>query len=118
MRFLPTTSAALALACSGGSSTAETADCASFSNPLERDVCYGKELKGLPASQADRALQIAGLMTDPMVRGEAVTTYVAAKANCLAPDKGQALCNVLEGRDQSYCQRRLSAPHLQTDCSE
>ena len=109
---------AVALGACSGSTTSAPADCGSMAAGLERDVCHGKELKALRSSEVDRALVIAGQMTDPMVRGEAVTTWVEAKANCLPPDKGQSLCNLLDGRDQSYCLRRLSAPHLQTDCGE
>ncbi len=108
----------LVMACSGGSATTSvSADCDAMAAGLDRDVCNGTRLKALKAADVDQAPLLAGKITDPMVRGEAVTTWVEAKANCIPPEKGQAMCNLLDGRDQSYCLRRLSAPHLQQDCT-
>ena len=82
---------------------------------LERDVCFGKELKALPAAQIDNVLAIAGKVADPMVRGEAVSSWVLTNGNGVSPEKGQQLCGMLEDRDGAYCLRRLSSPHLQRD---
>ena len=82
---------------------------------LERDVCFSKVLKALPAAQVDDVLVAAGKVADPMVRGEAVSSWVTTNGNGISPEKGQQLCAMLEDRDGAYCLRRLSSPHLQRD---
>jgi hypothetical protein len=80
---------------------------------MERDRCLHDEIAAVPGSQPDEVLKKARLIRDPMIRGAAVSTWVAAHVSELPQDKGQELCDLLEGRDKSYCQRRLSSPHLQ-----
>ena len=80
---------------------------------MERDRCVHDEILATPGSQPDEVKRRAGLIVDPMIRGAAVSSWVAANANALPREKGQELCDLLEGRDRSYCQRRLSSPHLQ-----
>ena len=82
---------------------------------LDRDVCFGKELKALPSAEIDQVIGLASKMDDPMVRGEAVFTWVTNNGNGIPPDKGQKLCGMLEERDGAHCLRRLSSPHLQRD---
>jgi len=82
---------------------------------LDRDVCYSKELKELPSGQVDQVIDLAGKVLDPMVRGEAVSTWVTKNGNGIPPEKGQKLCAMLEDRDGAHCLRRLSSPHLQRD---
>lgn len=80
---------------------------------MERDRCLHDEIAAIPGSQPDEVLKKASLISDPMIRGAAVSGWVAAHVDELPAEKGQELCNLLEGRDKSYCQRRLSSPHLQ-----
>ena len=48
-----------------------------------------------------------------MIRGAAVSRWVADHNNEVAAEEGKKLCQLLDGRDMSYCLRRLSSPHLQ-----
>lgn len=89
-----------------------SAGCDSLSG-MDRDRCLHDEIAAIPGSQPDEVVKKAGLISDPMIRGAAVSGWVAEHANSIPAEKGQTLCNLLEGRDRSYCQRRLSSPHLQ-----
>lgn len=80
---------------------------------MDRDRCLHDEIGAIPGSQPDEVVKKARLISDPMIRGAAVSGWVAAHVQELPADKGQELCDLLEGRDKSYCQRRLSSPHLQ-----
>jgi len=95
-----------------GPAPVAAASCAASSG-MERDRCVHDEIGAVPGAQPDVVLEKAGQIQDPMIRGAAVSGWVAAHANELPQEKGQQLCNLLEGRDRSYCQRRLSSPHLQ-----
>jgi hypothetical protein len=80
---------------------------------MDKDRCLHDEIGAVPGAQPDVVVQKAQQIQDPMIRGAAVSGWVADHANELPQEKGQQLCNLLEGRDKSYCQRRLSSPHLQ-----
>ena len=86
-------------------------DCAALEG-IERDHCLHDQLLALPASAPDQVVDLAGQISDPMVRGAAVSGWIAAHVNEVPMDKGKQLCDLLEGRDRGYCQRRLSSPHL------
>ncbi len=86
-------------------------DCASLAG-LERDTCLQGQIAALPASAAEEVLALAPSIEDPMVRGAAVSRWVGDHAAALSTEQGRALCALLEGRDGSYCLRRLNAPHL------
>ena len=88
-------------------------DCASLTR-LERDTCLQAEIAALPASAADEVLARAPEIGDPMVRGATVSRWVGEHAAELSTEKGRALCALLDGRDGSYCLRRLNAPHLKS----
>jgi hypothetical protein len=90
------------------------AGCDSLSG-IQRDQCILGEIEAVPGAQPDVVIAKAGTIQDPMIRGAAVSKWVADHSNELPPEKGQELCNLLSGRDRSYCQRRLSSPHLQPD---
>ena len=47
-----------------------------------------------------------------MVRNAAVSAWIKDHVNSVPMDKGRELCGLLQGRDQGYCERRLSSPHL------
>ncbi|MEC8425701.1 MAG: hypothetical protein VX000_18075, partial [Myxococcota bacterium] len=80
---------------------------------MERDRCVHDEVRAIPGSQPDEVARNASRISDPMIRGAAVSGWVAEHVDELPVEKGQALCELLEGRDKSYCHRRLSSPHLQ-----
>lgn len=107
--------ALLLAACSGGGSTTsgDGADCAAMSPGLEQDKCLHEEIKALPVAQADVVLTKAQQISDPMVRGAAVSGWMAEHNADVPQQQGNALCQLLDGRDRSYCQRLLSSPHLQ-----
>lgn len=84
-----------------------------MSPSLERDRCLHDQIKQLDAAQASQVLAKAKQIQDPMVRGAAVSRWVADHAGQMPPGLGQELCALLRGRDVGYCQRRLSSPHLQ-----
>ena len=108
----PTLAVALALAASACGDKEPNANCDGIPTGIEQDVCVGKRLKEVPAGNIDQAIDLANKIRDPMVKGEAVSSWVEAHANEIPMDKGNKLCMMLEGRDASYCQRRLSSPHL------
>jgi len=87
-------------------------NCDGIPTGIDQDVCVGKRLKETPGADIDRAIDLAKKIRDPMVKGEAVSSWVEAHANEIPMDKGNKLCSMLEGRDGAYCQRRLSSPHL------
>jgi hypothetical protein len=87
-------------------------NCDGMTAGIEQDVCVGKRLKETPGADIERAIELAKKIRDPMVKGEAVSTWVETHANEIPMEKGNTLCSMLEGRDGAYCQRRLSSPHL------
>jgi hypothetical protein len=97
----------LALACGGPQV------CAEMPAGLPRDSCFRDRIQTLPADQIQAVMADANEIQDPMVRGEAVTTWVQARAAQIPPAEGQALCRLLNEQDTAWCQRRLSSPHLQ-----
>ncbi len=88
-------------------------NCDGMATGIDQDVCMGKRLKETPGDQIELAISRAKKIRDPMVKGEAVSSWVEAHANEIPPNQGQKLCSMLEGRDGAYCLRRLSSPHLQ-----
>lgn len=102
-----------ALACNTPAVNADdNPNCDGIPTGIDQDVCMGKRLKATPGTEIEAVMDIAKKIRDPMVKGEAVSSWVEAHANQIPPDKGQKLCSMLEGRDGAYCQRRLSSPHL------
>lgn len=80
---------------------------------LDKDRCLAGEIKALTGQQGDLVLQKAQQIGDPMVKGAAVSSWIADHAAEVPRQTGESLCNVLDGRDRGYCQRRLTSPHLQ-----
>lgn len=89
------------------------ATCIGSESSFERDRCLHDEIASLPSEQAATVLDKAQAISDPMIRGSAVSTWVSEHANDIPRETGEALCMLLDGRDRSYCQRRLTSPHLQ-----
>ncbi|MGC6510620.1 MAG: hypothetical protein ACON4U_19535 [Myxococcota bacterium] len=77
-----------------------------------KDECLHSEIKTLDANQSQQVLSKAKLIQDPMIRGAAVSAWIGDNNNNVDSNTGQALCTLLDGRDRSYCMRRLSSPHL------
>ena len=99
----------IGLACNSGNAIK---DCAQQEDSKERDRCFGEELKTLTGKELSKAIEIAKQMEDPIIRGAAVDGWVKDHVNEINQQKGQQLCALLDGRAMSYCQRRLSSPHL------
>lgn len=79
---------------------------------LDRDQCFHDELVAIPPDQPDAVIAKAGQIDDRMVRSAAVSAWIKDHVNGVPVSKGRELCALLEGRDQGYCERRLSSPHL------
>lgn len=77
-----------------------------------KDECLHTEIKSLDGKQAQKVLEKSKLIQDPMIRGAAVSAWIGSYNNEVDSNTGQALCSLLDGRDRSYCMRRLSSPHL------
>ncbi len=98
------------LGCTG---EATVENCADLTEPLARDRCFHEEINALPASEIARLQTIAPQITDAMIRGAAVSGWVADHIAEIPGDQCQQLCQLLEGGDRGYCMRRCSSPHLQ-----
>lgn len=99
--------------CDGASSVDAPVGCDAMEAGLERDKCFGDQLLALPAAEAAQVEATAPLIQDGMVRQAAVSRWVADHANEIPKETGERLCNMLTGRDQSYCLKRFLAVHLQ-----
>ena len=87
--------------------------CEEMSAGMDRDQCFHDRIASTPPGQAAAVVESAAQIQDPMVRGAAVLSWVKSHVSSVSASDGQKLCAFLEGRDQSYCQRILSSPHLQ-----
>lgn len=87
--------------------------CEEMSPGIDRDRCLHDEIGRLPGTAAPTVLAKGRLIDDTIIRGSAVSAWVAAHVKELNPQMGQELCSLLEGQDKAYCLRRLSSPHLQ-----
>ena len=99
-------------------SNREAAICRRLSEPRSRDDCW-KAL--ILSSEPDRLTDIHSWteeIADPIIRGAVIETWIVENCNSISLEQGSSLCELLEGRGQSYCQRRLSSPHLCTSRSE
>lgn len=99
-------------ACSGSTSTESNGDCANITDMMQRDSCYHDQIVVLPANQIADVITTGQKMVDPMIRGAAIAEWIRLHNNEINQQKGQELCALLDGRDRSYCMRRLSSPHL------
>ena len=71
----------------------------------------------LPGALIEDVLAKAGLIQDSIVRQAVVYAWVENHNNEIPRDRGQSLCQMLDGRHQPLCLRRLSSPHLYEDRS-
>lgn len=90
-------------------------DCNAMSDSKEKDLCFHEKLVALPPSQINDVIETAKGMSDAMIRGAAVAEWIKRYNNDINQQQGQELCKLLDGRDRSYCLRRLSSPHLKRD---
>jgi len=86
--------------------------CAEMPVGLEQDQCFHKEIEALSGASIEDVITKAQLIQDPIVRQAAVYAWVEDHINEIPRDRGQALCQMLDGRHQSHCMRLLSSPHL------
>lgn len=96
----------LAVGCGGGPS------CEREAAGMDRDLCLHDRVLALPGAEAARALELAGRIEDPVVRGAAVFTWVIQNNREIEPRSGQALCALLTGQERETCTRKLSQVHL------
>lgn len=97
----------------GEAESVDPTDCSAMAAGGERDRCLHEEIKVLGGDRASDVLEKASLIDDIMIRGAAVSGWISDHNAVVPPAEGQALCELLDGRDRSYCLRRLSSPHLQ-----
>lgn len=90
-------------------------DCSSITTAKEKDLCFHAQLLTFPPSQINDVITTAKSMNDAMIRGAAVAEWIKRYNNDINQQQGQELCKLLDGRDRSYCLRRLSSPHLKRD---
>ena len=105
--WLPLTFVALALAACGGEP-----ECSARPQGLERDRCLHDRALALPAAQSADVLVLVKQIEDPIVRGAAVYTWVGQNNRDVSQRDGQALCELLDGREKVTCVRKLSSVHL------
>lgn len=99
--------------CGSSSSSDGAAGCDAIEAGLAHDKCLGDQILALPAAEVAAVEATAPLIQDGMVRQAAVSRWVADHANEIPKETGERLCNMLTGRDQSYCLKRFLAVHLQ-----
>jgi hypothetical protein len=87
--------------------------CTELEAGAEQDGCFKDQIQEMDASQLKEVESVALQINDSMVRSYAVSTWVKDHSNEISLEQGTVLCQLLEGREQSYCLRRLSSPHLQ-----
>ena len=93
-------------------STSSDGDCSKLTDLTKKDSCFHDKLVVMPVDQIDEVIKTGQQMVDPMIRGAAVAQWIKLHNNEINQQKGQELCALLDGRDRSYCMRRLSSPHL------
>jgi hypothetical protein len=91
----------------------ESQECADLEAGPDQDSCLKDEIQQMDSSRMEDVKDRASLISDSMIRSYAVSSWVKNHANDVALEDGRSLCELLEGREQSYCLRRLSSPHLQ-----
>ena len=103
------------LACSGEQAVNISTDCPNITDESQRNSCYHQQILTLPVTDIAEIIKTAQQISDPMIRGAAVSEWVKDHNNGVSQQQGQKLCALLDGRDRSYCLRRLSSPHLRRD---
>ena len=96
----------------GSEEEAQSSDCSDLSEQREQDDCLKAQILTLDASNLPAVKEKAEQISDPIIRGAAVETWIMENCNGVSLEQGRGLCELLEGRNKSYCERRLSSPHL------
>ena len=94
------------------SSDKPNVDCVQITESLKRDSCYHEEIKTMSGKELSKVIEKAKKIEDIIIRGAAVEGWMVEHLKDINPKKGGELCALLDGRAMSYCQRRLSSPHL------
>jgi|TARA_B110000037_G_C16765687_1_gene361163 hypothetical protein len=87
-------------------------DCPSLTDSKKKDLCIHNQIVVMPPEQITELITLAKGMNDSMIRGAAIAEWIKLHNNDINQNQGQELCKLLDGRDRSYCLRRLSSPHL------
>lgn len=90
----------------------QNADCTSLTDSKAKDLCVHDQIVLMPPAQITELITLAKGMNDSMIRGAAIAEWIKLHNNDINQNQGQELCKLLDGRDRSYCLRRLSSPHL------
>jgi hypothetical protein len=93
-------------------STQKEQDCSALKNEKKRDECFHNELLTMSSVELPALIVQAKKITDPLIRGAAVSAWVRDHNTEVTQKQGMELCALLDGRDRFYCVRRLSSPHL------
>ena len=87
-------------------------DCSALKDTKKQDECFHNELLTMSSSEISKLMEQAKKITDPLIRGAAVSAWVRDHNTEITQKQGMELCALLDGRDRFYCVRRLSSPHL------
>lgn len=98
--------AALLVGCGG------PVDCSEQPAGMDRDLCLHDQALLLPAAQVEPFVVTVQQIQDPIVRGSAVFAWMNVHARELNPQQGVPICNLLESRERTSCNRKVSAIHL------
>ena len=87
-------------------------ECSAQTETIKKDECYHNELLKFSSAELPSIISHAKKISDPLIRGAAVSSWVRDHNNEITQKQGMDLCALLDGRDRFYCMRRLSSPHL------
>ena len=96
----------------GCGNSKEEQECSAQKIEKKRDECFHNELLKMSSAEIARLMEQAKKITDPLIRGAAVSAWVRDHNTEITQKQGMELCALLDGRDRFYCVRRLSSPHL------
>jgi hypothetical protein len=81
--------------------------------PRERFSQTTQQLRALPATDVNAALNLIMSLPDPIERGFAVELWIKQNRGRVDPAQASLLCGILPNEERHPCARRLSASHLQ-----
>lgn len=96
----------LLLSCNGG-----PVDCQELIG-IEKDQCLRAEIQTLPATELSGVIERASQIEDFVIRGATISAWVEDHNHEINPQDGFPLCQLLNGKDLSRCQKLLLAAHL------
>jgi len=92
--------------------TAEPKSCDEITISKKKDKCLHDEISTKTSAELPQLIEVAQKISDPLIRGAAVSAWVRDHSTEITQKQGMKLCELLDGRDRFYCMRRLSSPHL------